>query len=96
MVGSFSLIGKSVEYLIPENTENRVGPGIEGIFDREDSPAIYQATRNHIHVGFRWQPYRKQPKNSESDIKRELGKVGSYASFWYMSLHTLPEKKNLD
>jgi hypothetical protein len=29
-------------------------------------------------------------------MKRELGKVGSYASFWYMTLHTLPEKKNLD
>ena len=40
MVGSFSLIGKSVEYLIPENTENRVGPGIEGIFDQKDSHAI--------------------------------------------------------
>ena len=49
-----------------------------------------------MHVGFRWQPYRLQPKNSETDINRELGKVGSYASFWFMSLHTLPEKKSLD
>ena len=46
-------------------------------------------------MGFRWQPYANQPKNSEADIERELGKVGSYASFWYMSLHTLPRKRTL-
>ena len=90
------LVAQAKDSLIPEDPADRVGPGIADLFERDGPPPIYQATRNHMHVGFRWQPYRKQPKNSEADIKRELGKVGSYASFWFMSLHTLPEKKNLD
>ncbi len=82
--------------LIPEDPKDRVGPGIANLFERHEPPPVYEATRNHLHVGFRWQPYARQPKNSEADIERELGKVASYASFWYMSLHTLPQKKNLD
>ena len=95
-VCNLSLVVQAKDSLVPEDPADRVGPGIADLFERDGPPPNYQATRNHIHVGFRWQPYRKQPKNSEADIKRELGKVGSYASFWYMSLHTLPEKKNLD
>jgi hypothetical protein len=74
----------------------RDGPGLVGFFDRDTPAPDYEATVNHKHVGFRWQPYAERPKNSEHDISLELGKVGSYASFWYMSLHTLPKKENLD
>jgi len=95
-VCNLAQIAQAKDSLVPEDSADRVGPGIADLFEREGPPPNYQATRNHVHVGFRWQPYRKQPKNSEADIKRELGKVGSYASFWFMSLHTLPEKKNLD
>jgi hypothetical protein len=93
---SIALFVQAKNSLIPEDPEDRVGPGIADLFERDDPPPDYQPNRNHMHVGFRWQPYRLQPKNSEADMKRELGKVGSYASFWFMSLHTLPEKKNLD
>ena len=82
--------------LIPEDPKDRVGPGMAELFEPVGPLPEYEPTRNHMHVGFRWQPYIDQPKNSEADIERELGKVGSYASFWYMSLHTLPSKKNLD
>ena len=82
--------------LIPEDPQDRVGPGMSALFERDGAPPVYETTRDHLHVGFRWQPYPGRPKNSEADIERELGKVGSYASFWYMSLHTLPSKKNLD
>lgn len=82
--------------LIPANPQDRVGPGIAALFENKGTPPDYEATRNHLHVGFRWQPYPDQPKNSEADIERELGKVASYSTFWYMSLHTLPSKKNLD
>lgn len=95
-VCNLSLVVQSKDSLVPEDPVDRVGPGIADLFERDGPPPVYQATRNHMHVGFRWQPYRQQPKNSEADIKRELGKVGSYSSFWYMSLHTLPEKKNMD
>jgi len=95
-VCNLAQIAQAKDSLVPEDSADRVGPGIADLFEREGPPPNYQATRNHVHVGFRWQPYRKQPKNSEADIKREIGKVGSYASFWFMSLHTLPEKKNLD
>lgn len=84
------------ESLIPEDPKDRVGPGIADLFERDGGIPVYETTRDHVHVGFRWQPYVDRPKNSEADIDRELGKVGSYASFWYMSLHTLPSKKNLD
>jgi len=84
------------ESLIPKDPAERVGPGIPDLFEVDGKHPDYEVTRNHLHVGFRWQPYADQPKNSEADIERELGKVGSYASFWYMSLHTLPQKKNLD
>lgn len=79
--------------LIPANPQDRVGPGIAALFENKGTPPDYEATRNHLHVGFRWQPYPDQPKNSEADIERELGKVASYSTFWYMSLHTLPSKK---
>lgn len=92
----FGHICQGKNSLIPENPEDRAGPGIEHLFDRGNTPPDYEVTRNHLHVGFRWQPYPGQPKNSEADIARELSKVSSYASFWYMSLHTLPHKKNLD
>ena len=82
--------------LVPEDPKDRVGPGMAELFERVGPHPEYKPTRNHMHVGFRWQPYVDQPKNSEADIERELGKVGSYASFWYMSLHTLPQKRNLD
>lgn len=94
--GSTSFVCLAKNSLIPEDPQDREGPGIVGFFDREGPAPSYEATRNHVHVGFRWQPYPNQPKNSEADIERELGKVTSYASFWYMSLHTLPQKKNLD
>ena len=73
------------ESLIPEDPKDRVGPGIADLFERDGEPPVYETTRDHMHVGFRWQPYTDRPKNSEADIERELGKVGSYASFWYMS-----------
>ncbi len=76
--------------LVPE------GPGIDRLFDTDGDIPDYKATRNHLHVGFRWQPYPNRPKNSEHDISLELGRVASYASFWYMSLHTLPTRKSLD
>ena len=93
---NLGLVAQAKDSLIPENPVDRVGPGIADLFERDGPPPIYHATRNHMHIGFRWQPYPNQPKNSEADIERELGKVASYASFWYMSLHTLPQKKNLD
>ena len=96
LAGSTSFVCLGKNSLIPEDPQDREGPGIVGFFDREGLAPAYEATRNHVHVGFRWQPYPNQPKNSEADIERELGKVTSYASFWYMSLHTLPQKKNLD
>jgi hypothetical protein len=79
----------------PEDPE-RQGPGMDGIFDSEYEIPDYKATRNHLQVGFRWQPYPGRPKNSEHDISLELGRVASYASFWYMLVHTLPEEENLD
>jgi hypothetical protein len=72
------------------------GPGLDSFFDTESDVPDYDVTRNHMHVGFRWQPYPNRPKNSEHDISLELGRVASYASFWFMSLHTLPTRKNLD
>ena len=96
LAGSTSFVCLGKNSLIPEDPQDRERPGIVGFFDREGLAPAYEATRNHVHVGFRWQPYPNQPKNSEADIERELGKVTSYASFWYMSLHTLPQKKNLD
>ena len=96
LAGSTSFVCLAKNSLIPEDPQDREGPGIVGFFDRDGPAPSYEATRNHVHVGFRWQPYPNQPKNSEADIERELGKVTSYASFWYMSLHTLPQKKNLD
>ena len=96
LAGSTSFICLAKNSLIPEDPQDREGPGIVGFFDREGPAPAYEATRNHVHVGFRWQPYPNQPKNSEADIERELGKVASYSSFWYMSLHTIPQKKNLD
>jgi hypothetical protein len=96
LAGFPSFTANSKDSLIPENLEDRVGPGIVDLFERNGQPPTYQSTKNHMHVGFRWQPYPEQPKNSEADINRELGKVASYASFWYMSLHTLPQEKNLD
>ena len=80
---------------IPGDPGERVGPGISGLFDHNGS-LIHEVTKNHLQVGFRWQPYTDRPKSSESDVKREIGEIASYASFWYMSLHTLPNKKNLD
>ena len=35
---------------------------------------------------------RRSTQKFEADIER-IRKVGSYASFWYMSLHTLPPEK---
>jgi hypothetical protein len=96
LAGSTSSLCLAKNSLIPEDPQDRQGPGIVGFFNREGPVPSYKATRNHMHVGFRWQPYPNQPKNSEADIERELGQVASYASFWYMSLHTLPQKKNLD
>ena len=96
LAGSTSFVCLGKNSLIPEDPQDREGPGIVGFFDREGLAPAYEATRNHVHVGFRWQPYPNQPKNSEADIERELGKVASYSSFWYMSLHTIPQKKNLD
>ena len=96
LAGSTTSVCLAKNSLIPEDPQDREGPGIVGFFNREGPAPSYEATRNHLHIGFRWQPYPNQPKNSEADIERELGKVTSYASFWYMSLHTLPQKKNLD
>ena len=96
LAGSTTSVCLAKNSLIPEDPQDREGPGIVNFFNREGPVPSYEATRNHVHVGFRWQPYPNQPKNSEADIERELGKVTSYASFWYMSLHTLPQKKNLD
>ena len=95
-VCNLALVAKAKDSLVPEDSADRVGPGIVDFFKRDRTPPVYQVTRNHMHIGFRWQPYADQPKNSEADIERELGRVGSYASFWYMSLHTIPERKNLD
>jgi hypothetical protein len=94
--GSIAFVCHAKEAPIPEDPQDRLGPGLTSFFEREGSPPDYNVTRNHLHVGFRWQPYPNQPKNSEADIQRELGKVASYASFWYMSLHTLPHRKSLD
>ena len=74
----------------------RIGPGFSYLFESTNPPSNYESTKNHLHIGFRWQPYTDRPKSSEADINREIGKVASYASFWYMSLHALPEEKNLD
>ena len=95
-VCNLALVAQAKDSLVPEDPADRVGPGIVDFFKRDRTPPVYQVTRNHMHIGFRWQPYADQPKNSEADIERELGRVGSYASFWYMSLHTIPERKNLD
>ena len=96
LAGSTSFLCLAKNSLIPEDPQDRKGPGIVGFFDSKGSSPSYEVTRNHVHVGFRWQPYPNQPENSEADIERDLGKVASYSSFWYMSLHTLPQKKNLD
>ena len=96
LVCNLILVAQAKDSLVPDDPADRIGPGIDDFFERNGTPPNYQATRNHMHIGFRWQPYPEQPKNSETDINRELGKVASYASFWYMSLHTLPQKKNLD
>jgi len=82
--------------LIPVDPDQRVGPGFSDLFKNNKSSITYEVTKNHLHVGFRWQPYTDRPKSSEADIERDIGKIASYASFWYMSLHTLPSKKNLD
>jgi len=85
-----------VETLVPENPKYRVGPGMSDLFEYKSLPSAYEATKNHLHVGFRWQPYESRPKSSVADIEREIGSIASYASFWFMSLHTLPKEKNLD
>ena len=61
------------ESLIPKDPSDRVGPGMKELL-KEKAHHRYENTRNHMHVGFRWQPYIDQPKNSEFDIERELGK----------------------
>ena len=64
------------------------------LFENQGKYPDYEVTRNHLHVGFRWQPYANQPKNSEADIERELGKAGSYASLVYVSSHSSPRKES--
>jgi len=95
-VFSFYMVCLGDNSLIPTNSKDRAGPGFAELFENEGLSPAYEVTRNHKHIGFRWQPYIDQPKNSEADIQRELGKVGSYASFWYMSNHTLPHERNLN
>ena len=67
-VCNLALVAQEKDSLVPEDPADRVGPGIADLFERDGPPPNYQATRNHMHVGFRWQPYRKQPQNSEADI----------------------------
>jgi len=74
----------------------REGPGLRGFFEDVHPIQPYEATPNHMQVGFRMQPFPGRPANAEHDISLELGKVSSYASFWFMSLHTLPQPENLD
>jgi hypothetical protein len=76
MVITSPLLCFGEESLIPEDPADRVGPGIPDLFEVNGKLPDYEVTRNHLHVGFRWQPYADQPKNSEADIERELGKVG--------------------
>jgi len=56
----------------------------------------YDVTREHLHVGFRWQPYAGRPKNSLHDINREIGKKTSYASFWFRYPETVTQEENAD
>ena len=77
-VGFAGAICSAEESLIPEDPLDRVGPGMADLFLRDGEAPVYEATPNHLHVGFRWQPYPDRPKNSEADIERELGQVGSY------------------
>ena len=80
-VCNLALVAQAKDSLVPDDPADRIGPGIDNFFERNGPPPNYQSTRNHMHIGFRWQPYPEQPKNSETDINRKLGKVASYASF---------------
>ena len=74
----------------------REGPGLQRFFESSHPITPYEANPNHLQVGFRWQPMPNRPTNSVHDIALELGSVGSYASFWFMGLHTHPTPENLD
>ena len=56
----------------------------------------YEPTSDHLHIGFRWQPFKNRPLSSIHDINLEIGQKSSYATFWYMLGQTVPQEKNAD
>ena len=64
------------ESLIPVDPAGWVDPGIPDLFEVDGKDPGYEVTRNHLHIGFRWQPYADQPKNPEADIEMKLVFVG--------------------
>ena len=77
--------------LIPQDPADRVGPGSD-LFENQGKYPDYEVTRNHLHVGFRWQPYANQPKNS-GHIERELGKEWEAMPVFGTS-HSSPRKES--
>jgi hypothetical protein len=61
-----------------------------------DAPADYAWTRDHMHVGVRWQPFGRE-KNDANDAERPvISEDSSYAQFWVSWGAAEREQKNTD
>ena len=66
----------------PKTTPKKPAKIAEFLYDA-DTPADYQWTTNHMHIGVRWQPYGGRPENNAYDAARPIiSKYSSYAQFW--------------
>ena len=68
----------------------------EFLYDPE-SPADYQWTTNHMHIGVRWQPFGGRPENNAYDAARPIiSKYSSYAQFWVAWSASEPTEESTD
>lgn len=80
----------------PKTTPKKPAKIAEFLYDA-DTPADYQWTTNHMHIGVRWQPYGGRPENNAYDAARPIiSKYSSYAQFWVAWSASEPNKQSTD
>jgi hypothetical protein len=80
----------------PKTTPKKPAKIAEFLYDT-DTPADYQWTTNHMHIGVRWQPYGGRPENNAYDAARPIiSKYSSYAQFWVAWSASEPNKQSTD
>ena len=68
----------------------------EFLYDSE-SPADYEWTTSHMHIGVRWQPFGGRPENNAYDAARPvISKYSSYAQFWVAWSASEPTEESTD